>query len=142
GMVVVDDRAEHAIDEGGRRAGPGGVVDGDDRCGIRDMLERGLDGLPAVLGAAGADRAAEQAKPVGVAELELVKRAGLVGGASDDDLMDARVIGKKFDGSLKDGSSAEILIEFVLLPETGGCSGGGDDDADAHSQMINHSCVF
>ncbi len=136
GVAMVEDGREEAVDEGRRGAWAGRVVDGDDGGGVCDMFKGGLDALPAVLGATGADGAAEEGEAVGVAELEFVECAGFVVRAGDDDLVDARVVGEELDGALEDGASAEVLIELVLLAETGGRSGGRDDDADAHGGMI------
>lgn len=135
-VAVIEYGGEEAVDKFCWCAGAGGIVDGDGGCGIGDRFKGVFDCLPAVVGAAGAECAAEQAESVGVAEFKLFECAGFVVGSGDNDLADAWVVGEEFDGSLEDGTASEVLVELVLLAESCGGTCGGDDDAETHGSMV------
>ncbi len=129
---------EESFDQVGRGAWAGGVVDGDVRRLLRDMLEGGGDGLEAMGFPAATDRGAQQGEAVGVSEFEVGVGLVVVGGGDDDRLDafgDGGVFREEFDGALQERAPAEILIEFVAVHARGAeaCrgAGGGDDDGDA-----------
>ncbi len=109
--VVARSGIEDTVDECLRCARTGGVVDGDVCARIRDMGQCALDGFVSFAGASLDEFGAEECEFVLVAECEVGVFFAVVW-ACDDDGFDFWSGVEEFDGSLEDGASAEVFVEF------------------------------